>query len=305
VTGAVWAAASGIGFGAFQTVNRRAVARMDVVVATVLQLAVALAVLLALVAATGDRDRVGSLPAAAAGWFVLGGLAHFLVGWTVLNTSQQRIGAARTSALISTVPLFGAAVAAVTLGELPSGASWVGIALITLGAYVVAVERIVRGAGGPGSWRDSAFGLACAVAWAVSPVFTRKGLDAFDAPLLGVTLGLAASLAGYGLALVLGLRRRWAARSPRTGDVGVHIHHALTLKLTAGVLVALSTWGRWVALERTAVGTVLALGLLSVPVVLLLSPVVMGRDIERVNLWIWLGAALVVGGSLLLVAKGR
>jgi drug/metabolite transporter (DMT)-like permease len=305
VTGVVWAAAAGIGFGAFQTVNRRAVSRMDVVLATVLQLAVALVVLIVLVAGTGDGARIASLPASAAGWFVLGGLAHFLIGWTVLNTSQQRIGAARTSALISTVPLFGAAVAAVTLGELPSGASWVGIALITLGAYVVAAERILRGRGGRGSWRDSAFGLACAVAWAVSPVFTRKGLDEFDAPLLGVTIGLAASLLGYGLALASGLRADWLGRRRDAADVGVHIHHALTLKVAAGVLVARSTWGRWVALERTTVGTVLALGLLSVPVVLLLSPVVMGRDVERVNIWIWLGAALVVGGALLLVARGR
>ena len=301
MTGAAWAAASGVGFGAFQTVNRRAVARMDVYLATVLQLAVALVVLAVLVAATGDGGRIAALPGVAVGWFVLGGLAHFFLGWTLLNTSQQRVGAARTSALISTVPLFGAAVAAATLGELPSGWSWAGIALISLGAYVVAAERIARGAGRGASWRDSAFGLGCALAWAVSPVFTRKGLDAFDAPLLGVTVGLAASLLGYAVALSFGTRPSKWLRATKSGAAGA----ALPLKLAAGVLVAVSTWGRWVALERTAVGTVLALGLMSVPVVLLLSPLVMGRDVERVNAWVWAGAGLVVGGSLLLVARGR
>jgi hypothetical protein len=39
MSGACRAAASGVGFGAFQTANRRAVARMDVYVATLLQLA--------------------------------------------------------------------------------------------------------------------------------------------------------------------------------------------------------------------------------------------------------------------------
>jgi hypothetical protein len=42
-----------------------------------------------------------------------------------------------------------------------------------------------------------------------------------------------------------------------------------------------------------------------VPVVLLLSPLVIGREVERVNVYVWLGAALVVLGSLLLVVRGR
>ena len=35
---------------------------------------------------------------------------------------------------------------------------------------------------------------------------------------------------------------------------------ALDWKLVAGVFVALSTWARWVAIDRTGVGIVLALG---------------------------------------------
>ncbi len=89
MSGTLWAAASGIGFGAFQTVNRRAIARMDVYVATLLQLAVALAVLVALVVAGVDRDRVADMPLASAGWFVLGGGTHFFVGWTLLNMSHS------------------------------------------------------------------------------------------------------------------------------------------------------------------------------------------------------------------------
>jgi hypothetical protein len=49
---------------------------------------------------------------------------------------------------------------------------------------------------------------------------------------------------------------------------------------------------------------VLALGLLSVPVVLVLSPVLMGRHVERVGRAIWIGATLVVVGSLMLVVAG-
>ena len=63
MTGAVWAAASGIGFGVFQSLNRRAVAQMDVEAATFLQLVIATAVLLALAAATGDLSALADAPA--------------------------------------------------------------------------------------------------------------------------------------------------------------------------------------------------------------------------------------------------
>jgi hypothetical protein len=46
---------------------------------------------------------------------------------------------------------------------------------------------------------------------------------------------------------------------------------------------------------------VLALNLLSVPVVLLLAPVVAGRHVERVTAGLWAGAGLVVSGALVLV----
>ena len=161
---------------------------------------------------------------------------------------------------------------------------------------MVAGARVLVGGGAPFAWRDSVFGLGTALAWAVSPIFIRKGLDGFDSPLIGVTIGLAVSLVGYVLVLAVAARHR-----ERAGALG----DALWLKVLAGVLVALSTWGRWVALERTSVGTVLALGLMSVPVVLLLSPMLMGRELERVNVFVWVGAALVVAGSFLLVARGR
>jgi drug/metabolite transporter (DMT)-like permease len=294
MSGAVWAAASGVGFGVFQSLNRRAVAQMDVQLATFLQLCIATAVLLVLSFATADLGELGDAPARSLADFAAGGLIHFFVGWTLLNASQKRIGAARTSPLIATVPLFGVAVAFATLGELPGTLAWIAIVLITLGAYVVGFARVAGGRGERGEWRYSLFGLGCAAAWAVSPVFIRDGLDGLDSPLLGLTIGLLAAVVAY--ALTLPFRRDRLRGEPLVLD-------ALSFKLLAGIFVALSTWGRWVALDSTGVGIVLALGLMSVPVVLLLSPVVMGRHVEQVTGWVWAGAALVVGGSLVLVAR--
>ena len=160
---------------------------------------------------------------------------------------------------------------------------------MVLGGYVV----VSRGAGGrPARLADALPALGCALCWALSPALTVRGLDGLDDPLLGLTLGLLVSVVGYLLAFAVsrrGLGLRTAGRS------------ALALKLVAGVLVGLSTWGRWAALDRTTVAVVLALNLLSIPVVLFASPLVAGRAAERVTGRVWAGAALVVAGSLLLI----
>ena len=90
---------------------------------------------------------------------------------------------------------------------------------------------------------DALPGLACALMWGVSPVLTIKGLDGLDAPLLGVTLGMVASTAAYGLFLAGRRRRLGAATTDRT---------ALAFKVAAGVAVALSTWWRWSAATSSA-----------------------------------------------------
>ena len=80
---------------------------------------------------------------------------------------------------------------------------------------------------------------------------------------------------------------------PRTG---------LALKMLAGAIVAVATWWRFEALGLSPVGIVLALMLLTVPTVLLLAPLLGDRRTERATLRVWLGAALVIAGSLLLIA---
>jgi drug/metabolite transporter (DMT)-like permease len=294
VTGALWAAIAGLGFGAFQTLNRRAVGGMpDAFVATFYQLVVAFAVLVVATLATEDLGVLGAATALSLVYFSLAGVVHFAAGWTLLNMSQMRIGAARTSPLISTNPVFGVAIAAVTLREIPRLLAVLGIGLVTAGALVVSLERLTD-AGWGASWRDSVYGLGTALAWAISPILIREALGGLDSPLVGLTLGMAVAIAAY--AALLPFR-------PRADDRRVS-WDAFSFKLVAGVLVGLSTWARWVALESSAVGVVLALGLMSVPVVLLLSPVVMGRHVEQVTAQVWLGATLVVAGSLLLVARG-
>jgi drug/metabolite transporter (DMT)-like permease len=285
VTGALWAAASGIGFGLFQSVNRRAIRDIDdAFVSTFLQLLIAALALLCVCVATGDLDGLAGAPADAVAAFMAAGVVHFLLGWTFLNLSQKRIGASRTAPLLTLSPLFGLAIAAVAVGDLPSAAALAAITPMVAGAWLVAGGRTVRPA-------DAVFGLGCALMWAISPVFTVRGLDGIASPLLGVTIGMVASAAADGVAMT----RR---------SLGGIARGALAFKLLAGLLVALATWWRWIALDGASVGVVLALSLLSVPTVLFLAPLMVGRHLERVGPRVWAGSTLVVGGALALIAVG-
>jgi drug/metabolite transporter (DMT)-like permease len=296
MSGAVWATVAGVGFGLFQSVNRQAVRGLDVWQSTFLQLAVSSVVLLAGTLATGDLGELRSVSPLALAAFLGAGLVHFSVGWTLLNASQKRIGAARTSPLLAATPLFGTILAAVTLGEVPGAVTVVAMALIVAGVYAtVGTGRSTPAAGSAAeSWRGSLLGLGTAACWAVSPLLIREGLKELPAPGLGVTISMLAATIPQGV--VVALRRRRGLGGPARWD-------SLSLKLAAGVLVGLSTWTRWEALALTPVAVVLALSLLSVPTVILVAPPLAGRHEEPVTARILLGATLVVAGSLFLVLR--
>ncbi|HEY7561378.1 MAG TPA: DMT family transporter [Gaiellaceae bacterium] len=294
MTGPALAAAAGLGFGVFQTLNRRAVGGMsDAYVATFLQLVTALGVLLVATLSTEDVGLLADATALSLFYFSLAGLIHFSLGWTLLNMSQMRIGAARTSPLLATTPVFGAVIAILILQELPGWIVWLGVALVTAGALVVSLERVVEEGHGWGvPWRDAVPGLLTALAWATSPILIKEGLEGLPSPLLGLTLGMVVAVLAYAVALPL---------RPQVDGPALGSRISLAFKLAAGVMVGLSVWARWAALDYTTIAVVLALGLLSVPIVLLLSPLLMGRHVERVTAQIGLGAGLVVVGGLVLV----
>jgi drug/metabolite transporter (DMT)-like permease len=286
----VLAAASGVGFGLFQSVNVRALrGSEDSYASTFVQVGIAAVALAAVSLASGELSGVLDAPLWAIGDFALAGLLHFLAGWSLLNLSQHRIGAARTSPLLSTTPIFGVAIALATVGQVPGVITLLAIALMCLGAYLVAT----RGRREAPRFTDALPAFGCAFLWALSPIFIIKGLEGLDSPLVGLTIGLVvavvASVPLYGL---------WRGAGPAWQAVTGATER---LKVVAGVLVGLATWWRWAALEDAPVGVVLALNLVSVPIVLFLAPVVAGRHLERVTAGVWAGAGLVVGGALILV----
>ena len=112
--------------------------------------------------------------------------------------------------------------------------------------------------------------------------------------MVGVTLGLLAATLAYGAILAVRRRVPWRGVPAR----------AMSWKIVAGVLVGFATWTRWYALSLNPVTVVLSLGLLSVPTVIALAPLLAGRHLEQVTRAVVLGSALVVVGALVLVAPG-
>jgi drug/metabolite transporter (DMT)-like permease len=301
MSGVAWATVAGVGFGLFQSVNRQAVRGMDVWQSTFMQLAVSSVVLLAGALATENLSDLRAASPLALAAFLGAGLVHFSVGWTLLNASQKRIGAARTSPLLAATPLFGTILAALTLGEVPGAVTIGGMGLTVAGVYItIGTGAPASAAGGAkptaagAGWRGSLFGLGTAACWAISPLLIREGLRGVPSPGLGVTISMIAATIPQGVVVAL-RHRRGLGRPP--------IWDALAMKLAAGVLVGLSTWTRWEALALTPVAVVLALGLLSVPTVILIAPPLAGRLEEPISARIVLGAVLVVAGSLVLVLR--
>jgi drug/metabolite transporter, DME family len=292
MTGVLWAAVSGVTFGLFQSANRVALRGMDAYASTFLQLLVSAAVLAAITVATQDLDQLAAAPATAWWSFSAAGLIHFFVGWTLLNLSQKRLGAVRTGPLLATNPLFGVVIAALALHELPGVRALAGVALIVAGVYAVELDRLRRAGQKAAAWTASLFGLGAALCWATSPVLVRQGLRGLASPLLGVTVGLIAATLAYGMAL---LPRRRSVRASR---------EALAWKLLAGVLISVATWARWGAVAAAPVVVVLGLGLLTVPTVLVIAPLLAGRREEPVTTPVLLGSALVVAGALVLILAG-
>ncbi|MDR7492418.1 MAG: EamA family transporter [Armatimonadota bacterium] len=294
MSGVLWAAVAGIGFGLFQTVNRLAMRDLDVLPGTFMQLVVSGLVLVAPALATADLQRLPDLPRQPLLDFAAAGLLHFFAGWTLLNASHRRVGAARTSPLVATVPVFATALAAATLREIPDPPALAAIAAVVTGVALVTTGSPAEGAHARRR-RDALFGLGAALCWATSPLFIRRGLADVPSPLLGVTVGLGASALAYAVVLTATARwPSWATLSRR----------ALLAKAVAGVLVGLSTWTRWIALSLAPVGVVLAVAMLSVPTVLVLSPRVVGAQVERVTVRVWAGALCTVAGALALVLRG-
>lgn len=295
MVGVVPAVLAALGFAVFQIVNRRALTGVDVYRGTATLLAVGGVVLGIIAFASGEGPLLAAAPVAAIAFCAAAGFVHFFCGWTLLGLSQMRLGVARTGVVIGTVPLFGAITAALFLDEALSPVAVGGLVLVVAGVGIVISARSAPAVGSIGSPAVGvAAGLATALCWSISPVLIRQGLADLPSPVMGAAIGAVASGAVYGLAIVFTRRRARALPiTPATRR----------LLLLAGAAVALSIWMQWTAFDLAPIAIVLSLLQLTPPSVVLLAAW-LSPEPGRIPGRVWLGTAVTVGGSLVLILGG-
>lgn len=140
MSGILWAIAAGIGFGFFQTLNRKAGENLDAMRGTFILLFVSLIVLVVIALLTTNIALLWTMPISAVLAFATAGFIHFFLGWTLLSMSQAQIGAARTGAVVGSMPLFGLLFDILIYKEVFSWQSLLGVCLVVVGVYIISLR---------------------------------------------------------------------------------------------------------------------------------------------------------------------
>jgi drug/metabolite transporter (DMT)-like permease len=135
--GVFWAIAAGLGFGIFQVLNRKAGENLDAIRGTFILLVVSALVLIVLALFTMDISLLWTMPVSAIMAFAVAGFIHFFLGWTLISISQNQIGAARTGAIVGSMPLFGLVIDVMIYREVFSWQSLLGVFLVVAGVFVI------------------------------------------------------------------------------------------------------------------------------------------------------------------------
>ena len=140
--GAVFGLAAGVAYVGFLLCLRRGGADLRRVAGPLFD-ATATAAVVAIIAGlvVGDADLTPGWPGV--GWLIVLALTSQVLGWLLITTSLPRLPAAMTSLVLTVQPVGTVALAALILGESPSGLQLVGVVVI-LAAMMVATRPVSR-----------------------------------------------------------------------------------------------------------------------------------------------------------------
>lgn len=289
MAGWVWALIAGVSFGISQLSNRGLNREIDALRATAAMVTALLGFVTVATVITGEISALPDITLDAVFWFAAAGLMHFLAGWTIFAFSQQKIGPSRTASILSVNPVMAAVIAWLLLSETLRPVTWVGVLAVTAGVAVVTSGRLSSG-----HWTNPSLALLATLCFSISPIFIRWGLDDFDHPLLGLTVGMAITvpamhgssrlLTGQWVSVPRGIRR-WL--------------------LSGGLTAAIALTAQWTAFALIPVGVAISLQQLSTPVVLFVGPLLLSAPAERATPRLVFGTALVVTGSIVVALFGR
>lgn len=291
--GVLWSLVAALGFGLTQVSNRKSNQMVDAYRTAFGLLLTLELVLLARAAVTGELGLVPSAPIASVGLFAVATFIHFVAGWTLLALSQQQIGVARTGALVSASPLIGAFLAAIVLDEALTLAILGGVLLAATGVALISLSG--TNSGGAEGWARPWLALTVAAIWGSTPLLIRFGLEQFDHPVLGLTLGLGVSVPLF--AVLLALAGGW--RRPPVPA------RARRWMMAGGGFAAVAVSAQWISFALTTIAVALTVQQLATLVVVALVPLMFKEPFERMNLRFLFGVTVMLAGSMIVVLSGR
>lgn len=133
---------AGIFLGLFQAFNGRAREALSIRHGTFTLLLVSTIIVASGLLLTSGPGVFRALTFRSGLLFAGAGLLHFILGWTLLSLSQNRVGAGRTGILVGATPIFAAILGYAFLGEELPPLALVGILLVVLGVVIVSYDRL-------------------------------------------------------------------------------------------------------------------------------------------------------------------
>lgn len=225
------------------------------------------------------------LPRAGVFWFLVGGVASPALSMTTFYIALSRFGVARSAPIgMGANPLFSVLLAILFLGERPHWTLYAGTALIIGGIWVVSRPKGPLRLKG----REILIPLCAGFFWGLSGIFRKLGLQIIPLPHVAVVIqsvaALSVLLAAYWV-FPPGRRFVW---SPQ----------ALKFFSLAGLSLSVSFYFMFTALALGEVSRVMAIMGCSPLLSVALAALFLG-DLERVTLRIYVGAASIMMGVVL------
>ena len=137
------------------------------------------------------------------------------------------------------------------------------------------------------------YGILTALCWATSPIFIARGLEGIPSSIWATAIGISVATLIYLLLFLI-----------KTKDKALtKINNKFILwQIAAGVAGGLGIMSRNIALETTRVAIVIGIVQLQILVTLVLGPFIQGEaDREKITPKLILGAALILGGTFLII----
>lgn len=221
----------------------------------------------------------------AIGYFIAAGFFAPAIGQTLGYVGIERIGVARSMPIVNSAPMFSSIFAVLFLGEV-----WVLQNVIGTGLVILGVIVLSSGQPADGQWRklDIVYPILAALAFGISTTLRKSGLMVVQRPILA-----AAVTVGTGLFVLLAIvqmqggRRVLILSRQNAGWL-----FAAALVNTAAILSVFSALnvGQVVRVEPLIACN---------PLLSLLWAAILLREIERLSARVIIGAAVTVGGTVL------